>query len=1012
MKNYFLTACFIAALSGCGGGDTSPPSVPPIASVTKQVRPALESEDSSLIFNGPGTVTHAILRNVHGTITYQILDSTPPNVIAIDEHDQLQVLRPGTATVKAVDSSSYYEQSESVFTLTVERGANTELMVNDLHINPTERGDNSLTVRGQKGELTFSVASGDEHLIRVDQKGSVQPVGPAGIATVIVADSGNDFYQPKTIHARVIVHEISADQLQYAGLETEYREGVTLEPKRLDTTDFDSVSFRIVDSYPDDNVAKILNSETGLILARNTGRVTIEAVANYSDSYDHKQQTAYFTLDVLQGKREPLQVSNIAVTYAENGFVYPNVSHARGALSYRVLSGEDAITVSEDGKKLKILGVGQAQVEVRESSLRNYPSSKTTFDVEVKRALNSRIENVELKLIYHPDLRIPLEFPGQKGQISLVEQLPSGLRLVNDEIAVNQAGHYLLTLEDNGGSEYQPARFSVDIDVAKAVGEKLSVHNYEEVYSKDLQLTLERDFEAYKTFDHVEVLSNSNPEVANEIARGLIHVYRSGRTTLVLRRAESTNYTAGPEQEVKINILNAPSRIHVDSKIDAVWRPNKPYLSLPKITGTVGEVSYKIAEGEDEDVVSVDVHSGEMRILNAGSTMVVVSDTGSAQYDPGHGSFAVNITQADNPVDIKYPTVDFQHGKKVVPEVSAVDIETSYRLLSQTRPVVTLESKNTGEVSVLHAGSYKLEATLSARNYKTKMLSVNGSITKADHPGLSSTSQPVNFEPFKAITLELGPAIGMRSYAFENTISQELATLNAQTGVVTLNEYSPAHSIKLKVSEAESEDYKAMSDKTISIPVTLDKSDADREYTLTGGQTVVVSTLSAPEFANLQDSEFGLMGVRGVREPTDGEIASYGKGKVVLLQMKSIDNPEASTKGMWMHIARIDDCLSLLDEDNVKPFQAISYLDDGYCKTGRTLRMTRFLVIDDSQLVDGETYKIDSPLVYYRKGARKFRADDFGGSYADPDVIYGVSKYGWHKSLYEWGVIQMNYKAN
>ena len=113
-----------------------------------------------------------------------------------------------------------------------------------------------------------------------------------------------------------------------------------------------------------------------------------------------------------------------------------------------------------------------------------------------------------------------------------------------------------------------------------------------------------------------------------------------------------------------------------------------------------------------------------------------------------------------------------------------------------------------------------------------------------------------------------------------------------------------------------------------------------------------------------------------------------------------------------MHIARIDDCLSLLDEDNVKPFQAISYLDDGYCKTGRTLRMTRFLVIDDSQLNDGETYKIDSPLVYYRKGARKFRADDFGGSYEDPDVIYGVSKYGWHKSLYEWGVIQMNYKAN
>ena len=50
--------------------------------------------------------------------------------------------------------------------------------------------------------------------------------------------------------------------------------------------------------------------------------------------------------------------------------------------------------------------------------------------------------------------------------------------------------------------------------------------------------------------------------------------------------------------------------------------------------------------------------------------------------------------------------------------------------------------------------------------------------------------------------------------------------------------------------------------------------------------------------------------------------------------------------------------------------------------------------------------------ITYRRGVREFLATDKGGFYADPNVVYGKSEYGYPKSLYEWSVITMKYHAS
>ncbi|MCS0408506.1 cadherin repeat domain-containing protein [Vibrio diabolicus] len=1009
-RKYYLL--FLAALlAGCGGGgDSKTNNTKTPTTITKQSRPQLKAEDTVLKFEGVGTVTAAKLSNVHGSVSYQVIDSNPLNVVKINDSGMLQILRPGTATILATDNSSAYESSEARFSITVERGINTDLSVSDLNFNAIESEGKALTVRGQKGELSYEVESG-HNLIRVDENGSVYSLGSIGQASVLITDSGNELYLLKQVRATVKLHGVASGQLQFALLEEEYREGLTLEPARLDKAQTQSITYKIIRSEPDNKVAELLNPESGVLLVHNVGQLTVEATATYSDAFLDKQQTAQFVVDVKQGQREAISVADVVKTYEEGGRIFPKVTNARGDYELKIISGEDVVAKSVSSEALLIKGVGTAEVEIYEHEMRNYPASKARFNVEVNRAPHPVMNDIEMPLTYQPNLSIPLAFKGQKGNVTLVSSLPNGLRMTDDNLEVETAGEYHLKFEDDGGEFYQPIQFNVVIKVAKAEGQPMATHDYDVVYSNKYSFNLHRDF-GLSANEQIEIVDNTAPDVVGGFSEGRLHVYKAGKATLTVRRQESANYTVGPDQKVDVTILSAPSRIEVQSDVEEVWKVGQTFVA-PKISGTVGEVTYRFEDNAATDVVSLNSQTGAMQILNAGSTKIIVSDAGDDKVDPGESSFSVTIKQGTNPVSIAYPTVDFSAGTIISPVMSGGEAKASYRLINQKDPVVELVSSETGRLKILHAGEYQLEVTLTARNYTTKTVLVNGTINKADHPGLTTKLQTVEFTPFKAIDLDFGRTVGTRTYSFGDTVSKDLATLDNANAELTLTNYSQYHSIALDISESESRDYKALPRTKVTVSVDLAESGVADKYTqLNSEQTVIVSTLSAPQFANLEESEFGILGSRSVREPTDDELQKHGKGKVVLFMFKPVGSDDRrQEKAAWVHVARFDGCTSELFADDLKPFNAIGYDDPGYCTSGSTIRMTRFLVIDDSNLEDIE-YELAAPIITYRRGVREFLATDKGGFYADPNGVYGKGEYGYPKSLYEWSVITMKYQPN
>ncbi|MGU3845767.1 cadherin repeat domain-containing protein, partial [Vibrio diabolicus] len=114
------------------------------------------------------------------------------------------------------------------------------------------------------------------------------------------------------------------------------------------------------------------------------------------------------------------------------------------------------------------------------------------------------------------------------------------------------------------------------------------------------------------------------------------------------------------------------------------------------------------------------------------------------------------------------------------------------------------------------------------------------------------------------------------------------------------------HSIALDISESESRDYKALPRTKVTVSVNLAESGVADKYTqLNSEQTVIVSTLSAPQFANLEESEFGILGSRSVREPTDDELQKHGTGQVVLFMFKPVGRDDRrQEKAAWVHVAR------------------------------------------------------------------------------------------------------------
>ncbi|MDO6500521.1 cadherin repeat domain-containing protein [Photobacterium sanguinicancri] len=118
----------------------------------------------------------------------------------------------------------------------------------------------------------------------------------------------------------------------------------------------------------------------------------------------------------------------------------------------------------------------------------------------------------------------------------------------------------------------------------------------------------------------------------------------------------------------------------------------------PIVNNTFGDLSYRLADGEPNDVVMINKQTGVISFLNPGDVTIVVEDTSSV-YQTSTDTFTVHIEQATNSdLHADYQTIPTLSTKKIKLPVSGKRGELIYSVAPDSQYLLAIDS-NTGEMT-------------------------------------------------------------------------------------------------------------------------------------------------------------------------------------------------------------------------------------------------------------------------------------------------------------------------
>lgn len=999
-----------ATLAGCGGGDggssspapsvTPPPVViPPV--VTKQERLPISIADDVLEATYAGYTYIPSVDRQKGSLSYR---SVPAGIVKTDGNGKLIVIKPGITTVTVTDEAAGYVTKEVSFQLTVSKWLNHDLEVQSLEL--TNMGNNissTLEPRGLKGVAKFQVKEGSESLIRVSEAGVVTSKGIAGEAKVTVTDLGTDSYKASSKDVSVTISKVKAGAIKYRAFDVAYKEGLTLQAEKLFGADILSQTFSVRDAGQ--NVISI-NNATGLIQVLRAGEASVDVNVAYKPGYDRASEKTSFNV-VISKSEAPnyVRYSTKTVVFEPNASLKPDFLEQPKSVNYDIQSGHDVVVIDHNSGEPRIANSGEATVKITVPASDKYNEYNKTVVYTITPAVHSGLKDVSKTVTYIDGLKALLEMPGQKGTLS-IKVLPEGIKLVKGSLSIEKVGTYVLKVSDDGGRNYSPAGNDATLSLTVMPGQQPALselRSISSVYKDNFTIDLNSYFHQLNDLrpeETIEIVSISNSDVVSgTIGDARLKINKNGQTTVTVQKPAKPNFAASNQVKIDVNITLVESALKLAQAQRFDWEKNK-VIPSPSINGAKGDLSFKLADGANKDVVTVG-SNGQMTLLHAGTTRVTVVDSGRAGFAAGSLTFDVSVSKASNTATVAYPTVAYAWHKEIRPTVSIDGMTISNCSLTSFNPNVEISDPKTCSVKVLRAGEYSVRVDLKSRDHYGVSRTIKGVVEKAPYPiqGVEKTER-VFFAPRKEYKLDFGKAYGSRKFTVDSEDSKSIE-INSDTGAFTVTNFRGGkQSFSIFVNEAESRDYLA-GKKQINVDIYPPKVDeADRTYLVDKKYTDIPSYLGTKTSANLQETKLGVTGVRGIIKGTDTDFTNHGPGVRVLIEMQEINSGSKVTAHFYL--TRNDGC----DVSPARP-AAIEFDALGYCNEAKaTYRGNRLISLpeNDALLTSGE-WRSMTPIIMYRYGDRLFTQNRNGGAYLPDDGTIYNSKTA--RTTYEWVVISI-----
>ncbi|MDX2320406.1 MAG: hypothetical protein QNK26_07385 [Moritella sp.] len=513
--------------------------------------------------------------------------------------------------------------------------------------------------------------------------------------------------------------------------------------------------------------------------------------------------------------------------------------------------------------------------------------------------------------------------------------------------------------------------------------------------------------------------ANSDASVAkyNE-KNNCINLFKAGSTTLSLYSEASANYNESETVDVPIIVNKVGATLKADGDVNSRYSTIPATIQTSTISGSHGQLRYEFADGSATDVVEMNdevrTSGGTMKVLNAGTTLIKVTDSGTDQHESATVYFNITIAPAENPLAVTYPTAVFAVDKTLKPTFNDDTNDMSMRFeLATGNQTVELVNSSTGELKIKGGGDYSLKVIASSRNYEEKNITVHGSVKKAAHPGLATAPVTVEYAPLKKYNLNPAtPAIGKRVFAIAPRLRKDLAEIDSNTGELTLLNYDKPSTIEVHITETGNDNYEELETVKQQIIVTAPSKDASHQnLTIEKVGTIFSSRLNQYAFKALKETKVSFAGVVPIK-PSYEQIKKFGTGSQLIIKMKPVDETATieNTKPVLVYAQRFDGCSSIYDIHSVSngTAKSVEMADNVVCPNSGevTQRYLTFTVINDEHLTSGD-WEAVTPFVIYRHSSRKFKPTSYGGCYVSTNNSSCTGETEPESTIHEWNLVDV-----
>lgn len=1005
MKKIYLALCISASLvlSGCGGGESSSDNNSSVQTPIKKkaARDPLMAQDVYATYYDNGQY-QPIVNNIFGEVSYRLADDEPNDIIMINKHTGLiTYINPGDVTIVAEDTSTVYQSSSDTFTVHIEQATNSDLHADYQAISTLSTKKSKLSVHGQRGKLTFSVAPESQHLLTIDSMtGEMEPLGEEGYAEVIIHDEGNRRYLPTSTRVNISIKAVKPGELKFANIETPFTKKLVIQPQKISDSNEGTLHYALASQDKNSKVLNI-NPTTGVMDVLKDGIVTIHVTQTFDKGYDTKVRNHYFIVEVKKGTRPKLEVDNANFTYEANKVLPVITRNAMAEPHYSVVSRNGVLEIDRNTGQPKIVGVGTETIKALDYKDNRFAQSETTFEYTINPGQHPGLTQDKLEYVYSEDnleATKTLKLAGQQGRLSITTSNANVVAVKDRAIVLQHAGHAVLSVTDDGGNLYHAFSKDVPVTVLPAPHPQMTVTDINAVYANNLCIPVSQ-LNAKNVKGSLVIKTDGDESVVKfDKQKSCFSVLKAGSANFTATSSGNGDYKASNPVSFSVAISPADSRISIDGRINEVYRPGKVTIQPPKVIGSKGKLSYAIASSASQkDVVSVDAESGVMTILNAGSTLIKVTDAGTGSYKPSFTTYSVRINQAPNPLTVDYPLKAYEKGDVIAPVVKDAHTKVTYKIKSYNT-VVSLVDGATGKLAIKSAGDYDVEvAAVSNRNYQGKYFKVSGKVSKAPHPGIKSQIDNLYYQPEMEVNLNLPAPLGKRSYNVSSKAgayrSEYLKIENPNVATVKVMNYSPIVDIDpliVNITEEESVNHFALtlpnqSGKRVRVLPPQPKT-ADRDIELPPTFSIIDSNLNNKiDFKNLEETQVRFAGA--IQLPSE-DPQSKSIRLLVVMKPVNLSIKEAIKQGkqasVTLKVKRYEGCATSVNILNLPSLKPVDMTEGKVCSENEaTNRYLTYTVADLENLekFDEGEWETVAPFVSYYYSQRPFIPGHTGGFY-------------------------------